>query len=79
MQTESAKQTEQIEAENRLWAAAEIVASNVNEDAISEIVWAFFRGENMQKCLEAYLGENFYGLSQESPRVINETLAEKRL
>ena len=69
----------EIEVENRLWAAAEIVASDVNEDVVKEIVWAFFRGENIQECLEAYLGESLYGLSLKSPQVINETLAEKRM
>lgn len=70
----------EIAAENRLWAAAEIVATeDVNEDVVKEIVWAFFRGENMQKCLEACLGESLYGLSMKSPQVINETLQEIRL
>lgn len=75
-----AKPTElEIETSKRLWAAAEIMAAEITDYAVQEIVRAFFRGEDMNAVLAAYLGEDLHGLSMKSPQVINETLQEKRL
>lgn len=75
-----AKPTElEIETSKRLWAAAEIMAAEITDYAVQEIVRAFFRCEDMNAVLAAYLGEDLHGLSMKSPQVINETLQEKRL
>lgn len=78
MQTKTNPTLLEIATSNRLWAAAEIVASDVNEDVVKEIVRAFFRGEDMNAVLTATVGE-LHGLSLKSPQVINSTLDEKRL
>lgn len=69
----------EIETSKRLWAAAEIMAAEMTGYAVQEIVRSFFRGEDMNGVLAAYLGEDLHGLSLKGAQKINETLAEIRL